>query len=198
MFYRICYGIAFAIFCPLNRLKVVGREKIPQGAAVICPNHTALNDPIFLALGLTLRNRPQFMTKIELTQGKFWGKLFGWFLRHLGVFFVDRGKSALFAMKHSLQVIKQSQKLVIFPEGTRVREGMVSDAKGGAVMVAQKTGAPVVPVYITPGHKRPFTKVVVRFGEPYHIALEGRPTSEDYERCADELMEKIFALGVEE
>ena len=62
-------------------------------------------------------------------------------------------------------------------------------------MFATRSGCPIVPVYISP-KKRWFRRTTVVFGQPYHPAFEGRKaTPEDYQRIADELMDKIRALG---
>ena len=94
-----------------------------------------------------------------------------------------------------MRVLKNGERLLLFPEGTRVRDGETGEAHTGAAMFATRTGAPIVPVYISP-RKRWFRKTAVIFGQPYHPEFEGRrPTPEDYQRIADELMERIRALG---
>lgn len=193
------YVIAFvlvAIYCfPIHRLKICGKENIPANAAIFAANHTCWSDPIFLALGLGIKNRPQFMTKIEVVRGKFFGKFISFFLRKLGVFFVDRQNSSLAAIKYSMSALKKGKKLIIFPEGTRVKEGAHVEPKGGTIMIAHKAGVPVVPVYITAGKKRPFSKVKVIFGTPVNYDHLGkRPDSAEYEECAEKLMERIFEL----
>ena len=82
----------------------------------------------------------------------------------------------------------------MFPEGTRVKDEGASEARTGAAMFATRTGAPVVPIYI-PKRKRRFRRTTIVFGEPYHPEFEGRkPTPEDYQRIADDLMMRIRAL----
>ena len=111
-----------------------------------------------------------------------------------GIFGVKRGKADVAALKEAMRVLKGGERLLIFPEGTRVKEGEVSEAHTGAAMFSTRTGAPLVPVYIPP-KKRIFRKTTVVFGEPYHPEFEGRkPTPEDYRRIADDLMVRIRAL----
>ena len=93
-----------------------------------------------------------------------------------------------------MRILRGGKKLLMFPEGTRVKEGKVSEAHTGAAMFATRTGAPVVPIYI-PMKKRRFRRTTIVFGEPFHPEFEGRkPTPEDYQRIADDLMVRIRAL----
>ncbi len=146
-------------------------------------------------MALGVKNKPKYMTKIEIVQSKRFGKLIGRILKSLGVFFVDRKNSALMAIKYSMTALRKGEKLVIFPEGTRVKAGAHVEAKGGTVMLAHKAEAPVIPVYITPGPKKIFTKVRVIFGKPIMYRFEGKPDTQDYEAGAESLMKEIFALG---
>lgn len=99
------------------------------------------------------------------------------------------------ALKEAMRVLRAGEKLLLFPEGTRVKEGEESEARTGAAMFATRTGAPLVPIYIPP-KKRRFRKTTVVFGEAYYPEFEGRkPTPEDYQRIADDLMVRIRALG---
>ena len=99
------------------------------------------------------------------------------------------------AAKECLRVLKKGEKLLMFPEGTRVKEGKVSEAQTGAAMFATRTGTPLVPVYIQP-KKRRFRKTTVVFGQPYYPAFEGRkPSADDYQRIADDLLVRVRALG---
>ena len=62
-------------------------------------------------------------------------------------------------------------------------------------MFATRTDSPLIPIYISP-KKRIFRKTKVIFGAPYVPTYEGRKaTPEDYQRIADELMDRIRALG---
>ena len=119
----------------------------------------------------------------------------GWLLKKAGIFGVKRGKADVAALKEALRVLRDGEKLLLFPEGTRVKEGEVSEAHTGAAMFATRTGAPLLPVYISP-KKRIFRKTTVIFGQPYNPAYEGRKaTPEDYQRIADDLLVRIRSLG---
>jgi 1-acyl-sn-glycerol-3-phosphate acyltransferase len=115
-----------------------------------------------------------------------------------GVIGVDRGNADINAIKRSLRVLKDGYPMMIFPEGTRVKEiGARGEPHTGPVMLAMKTGVPLLPMYIPQG-KKPFRKTTIVIGEPYTIAPAGkRPTNAELESAAAELLEKIYALAEE-
>ena len=99
------------------------------------------------------------------------------------------------AIKKSLSVLKGGERLLIFPEGTRVKKGKKSEPKSGAVLLAQRAGVPLVPVYIT-HNRKPFQPVKVVMGEAYKPAFPTRrPSNEELEQATAELMAKVYALG---
>lgn len=172
-------------------LRVEGREKLPEGAAVLCCNHSGMTDPIWVIAFGHLRCLPCTMAKKEL----FRFKPLAWFLRFVGGFPVDRGATDINAVKTSLQALKSGNKLLIFPEGTRVKKGMRVEAHSGALLIGSRMKAPIVPVYLST-KRRPFSAVRVIFGEPYFPEYAGaKPTNEELERRTAELMDQIYRMG---
>ncbi len=189
MFYRCCVALFMAIYKFLYFYKIIGRENIPEGAFLLCANHTGLSDPIFLSfpLGLRTNPKPRFMAKAELFDNKIVGTMIRW----LGGFPIRRGAADIAAIKESLKTLSSGGKLVLFPEGTR---NGTDGAKAGAGMLALRSGCQVVPAYITPGRK-PFHRVQIVIGKPYVPEKpEGKPTNEDYHRAADEILRRIYEL----
>ena len=93
-----------------------------------------------------------------------------------------------------MKYLKDGEKLLMFPEGTRHQDGDMGDAKTGCAMLAVRTGVPIVPVYM-PAEKKWFRFNPVVFGEPYYPQVVGRKgTSEEYRAIAAERMERIEAL----
>ena len=157
----------------------------------MCGNHTSMGDPIYVLASVGIKPQVHVMAKDELMKIP----VIGWLLKKVGMIGVRRGKSDVGAIKECMKVLKNGEKLLIFPEGTRVKEGETVEAHSGAAMLATRTGVPILPVYIAP-KKRWFRKTHVIFGRPYMPEYEGRrPTSEDYERIAEDLMARIRALG---
>lgn len=186
------YPIIWVIFRVVYGLKVYHRECIPEGACVICPRHSGTADPPMVAFAMKKKTYPRVMAKQELLDIPF----IGWILYQIGVFGVQRGSNDMASIKSGLKALKEGSKLMIFPEGTRVKEGEKPQAQTGAIMFALKAGVPLVPVYLT--RTKPFHQMKVVFGEPYMPHIEGkRATPEEYRKLADELLEKIYALESE-
>lgn len=191
---KVMFSILWCIIWPFFNLvhpcKAIGRENIPEGAALLCPNHTGLSDPLFVTFAMGLKIKPRVMAKAELLRVP----VIGFLLEKAGIFAVDRGKSDVAAVKTALRCLKEGNKLLIFPEGTRSKTGEMGEAKTGVAMFATKTNSPIVPIYI-PAEKKWFRRTPVVFGKPFLPTYEGKKaTSEDYERISDELMARIAAL----
>lgn len=193
MVFAILYCIIYPFFNLVHPCKPIHRERLPEGGALLCPNHTTLTDPLFVVFSLGLKTRPQVMAKAEFMRLP----VIGWILSKAGVFAVERGKADVTAVKRALKCLKEGDKLLMFPEGTRSKDGNMGEAKAGAAMFALRTGVPIVPMYI-PAKKKWFGRTPVVFGEPFYPTVEGKKGSaEDYERIGEELMERIAALKVE-
>ena len=184
----------YIIVRPLIRLlmpfRVVGAEKVPEGGALLCANHASAWDPILIALALPNDSSLAFMAKEEL----FHNGLLRWLLKKLGGFPVNRGGNDLVAMKTALKALGGGQRLLVFPEGTRVEKEGDAQAKGGISMMATRTGVPMVPIYCG-GKKKFFHRYTIVFGEPYMPTIEGRrPTQEENHQIAEEILRRIYAM----
>lgn len=188
--FAIIYCIVFPFFNLFHPSKPIHRENIPEGAALLCPNHTRASDPLFVVFALGLKYRPQVMAKEEIMRIP----ILGWLLGKAGVFAVARGKSDVGAIKRAMKCLKDGDKLLMFPEGTRSKDGDMGEGKTGVAMLALRTGVPIVPIYI-PAKKKWFRRTPVVFGELFLPQAEGgRGNAADYERIAAELMARIAAL----
>lgn len=188
--YRILYSIVWPFFNLVHPCRAVGRANIPEGAALVCANHTALNDPLYAVFAFRCKHQLRPMAKAEFMSVP----VLGWLLKRAGVFAVERGKSDIGAIKTAMKLLKSGEKVLLFPEGTRRKDGQSGDAKTGAAMLAVRTGAPIVPVYIPP-KKKWFRRTAVVIGEAYYPQVEGtKGTAEEYRAIADDLMARICAL----
>lgn len=168
-----------------------GREHLPEGPCVICANHSGFADPIWVFMLMGTRLPPWTMARKSL----FEKPVFGPFLASFRAFPVDRDNVDLAAIKKSLSVLKDGDKLLIFPEGTRVKGKKKSEPKSGAVLLAQRAGVPLVPVYVT-HNRKPFQPIKAVMGEPYTPAYTSRrPDTAELERHTEALMQKIYKLG---
>ena len=181
----------------LHPVTVEGMEKLPENGALLCPNHASNWDPILVALKLPVNYRLHIMGKEELFQYK----LLGWLLRKCGVFPVNRGASDIQAVKTAIQAIKGGDNLLIFPEGTVIRngigckDGLPAHAKAGVAVIGVRTGATMIPVFVD-GEKKLFHRTRIIFGKPYIPVYTGRHgTSEEMQKIADDILAEAYALG---
>ncbi|MBQ3089185.1 MAG: 1-acyl-sn-glycerol-3-phosphate acyltransferase [Oscillospiraceae bacterium] len=190
--YFFIYPFIWLIFRSVYGLKVFHRERLPEGSCIVCPRHVGNADPPMVAFAMKKKAYPRVMAKQELLEIPF----IGWILYKIGVFGVNRGANDMASIKNGLRALKEGSKLLIFPEGTRVKEGETPKAQTGAIMFALKAGVPLVPVYLTRTNKFETMKII--FGEPYMPQIAGkRATAEEYRMLADELLAKIYALESE-
>jgi 1-acyl-sn-glycerol-3-phosphate acyltransferase len=141
--YRVCAALVSGISKVLFRPTVIGAENIPlNGPVIIAPIHRSNVD---FALTLFISKRKVFfMAKDSLFRVPLLGPL----ITHLGAFPIHRGSADRESMAYSEAVLKQGHALVLFPEGTR-KEGLsVAPLHDGAMFVAARTGATIVPVGI--------------------------------------------------
>lgn len=181
----------------LHPVSVEGLERLPKSGALLCPNHASNWDPILVALKLPKNYRLHIMAKEEL----FKNPLLGWLLRKVGAFPVSRGNNDINTVRTAMQAIKDGDNLLIFPEGTVVRngvgyiDGLPAHAKAGVAMIGVRTGAALVPVFVD-GEKKLFHRTRIIFGEPYEPHYTGRRgTSEEMQKIADEVLAAAYALG---
>ena len=192
--YHILFWPFFVILSIFHPVRVVGKENIPAGAAVITPNHSSNFDPPMAIMAFGAKYPLRIMAKEEL----FFIPFLGFIMVKCGMFAVKRGQADMAAIKHAIRVLKNNCKLMLFPEGTRVTsDDTATSAKTGAIMFASRGQAPLVPVYI-PRKKKWFRPTTVIIGEPYYPDVPKKgATQEDYQREADELLRRIYALGEE-
>lgn len=116
----------------------------PEGASYIfASNHQSIYDipVIFWAVPHQLR----IIAKASLGHFPF----LGWHLRLAGHLLVDRENPGASIVKKMARLVSQGGSLIIFPEGTRSRDGKVGRFKGGVFLLAIDAGLPVVPVSVS-------------------------------------------------
>lgn len=154
--------VTMGVYKLFYNFHIEGTENIPQDRAlVMASNHRSYADPVILTMPM---KRPvTYMAKEEL----FKNRLFGWFITKLGAFPVKRGAGDLKVIEDSVAILESGRHLVIFPEGTRSRDGKVGRGKTGVAMIAARSGADVLPCgIIFEGEKLRFrSKLTLRFGK---------------------------------
>jgi 1-acyl-sn-glycerol-3-phosphate acyltransferase len=161
---------------------VQGAENMPRkGAYLLCANHVHALDPVILSM-FTPR-KPRYMSKAEL----FKNPLLGWFLRLVGAYPVQRGSTDMAAFRTTMNILNKGEGIIIFSQGTRM-EGW-DDAKAGVAVFALKSGAPVVPAFISwgTGFRR---RIKIRFGTP--LSMDEYAGQKVRSELVDQVMERII------
>jgi 1-acyl-sn-glycerol-3-phosphate acyltransferase len=172
-------------------LDVEGAEHIPQDqGAIIAGNHRSWFDPVVIAAAV---KRPiHFMAKAEL----FEYPLLGWLISRLHAFPVRRGQADRQAVRVSQERVTSGQLLGIFPEGTRNRtaEAMLP-LQGGAVLIALRSGVPVIPVVVSKGERRGLRRrFQVRIGTPIDLGGPKKPKKADIVQGSEAISAQFSSL----
>lgn len=164
--YYIAKILVWLYFHIAYNLRYEGRNNIPKGCTVIyASNHRTNTDPPLVGAGA--RGKYAFMAKEEL----FKNKLFACLIRILGAFPVSRGKGDMAVIDTAVERLKSGRSLMIFPEGTRSKDGKVHRGHTGAALIAARSGKIIIPVGIVFGEKLKFRcKLTVKYGEPINPA----------------------------
>ena len=116
----------------------------------------------------------------------------------LGAFPVRRGGADRAAIKHGIDILKDNKVLAIFPEGTRSKTGKLGKAEPGALMMASKAMATIVPCCVMGTDYRRqgriWPKVTVRFGKPIYFPADAVVNKEFLHEMTENLMQHIAAL----
>jgi 1-acyl-sn-glycerol-3-phosphate acyltransferase len=197
--YAVLKPLSLLVLRWLCRHRAVGTEHVPRtGPLLLAANHVSLLDPPLV--GVSAPRPLQFMAKAEL----FRIPLFGALIRRLNAYPVERAGADASALRHALLLLQEGKALLVFPEGTRGREGEpLRQGRPGTGMLVARSEAPVVPVYIQGsgyvlprGARRPRRgPVTVRFGPPLRFERgRGKPR---YQEITDRIMAAIDRLRAE-
>lgn len=149
--YRVARNFLVILSMTYWRLRLVGKEHVPDGPFVLAPVHRSNIDTPLVA-GVT-RRRLRYMGKDSM-----WNhRAPGWLFSGLGGFPVKRGTADRVAMRLCLDVLAGGEPLVVFPEGGRRSGPVIEEISEGAAYLAIRAGVPIVPVGIG-GSERAMTK----------------------------------------
>lgn len=193
------YWILWILIAPwvaiLLPTRIIGKKyyKQTKGASTIfASNHQSLNDPIVLKV----RVNPNF--KLMAKHSLFHNKFFGWILRKMGAYPVNRGGNDISAVKTTFGHLKNNKHVVIFPEGTRIDNGDMDALKDGVATFAMKTDCYIVPAIFK---KKPklFSFNALLIGKPFKFSdfeefKGGRITKELIQKGSELLAEKLKFL----
>ncbi|MBQ7751932.1 MAG: 1-acyl-sn-glycerol-3-phosphate acyltransferase [Clostridia bacterium] len=190
MFYKLAVTLARIFLFFAFRIERVGNEnEIENGGIIYAANHMSCYDPVVIAA--TSKRQIAFMGKKEL----FKFKPFGYILKSLGAFPVNRGKGDIGAVKTGLNILKQDKVMMLFPEGKRIDKGEIVPAKPGVAMFATHAKVPVLPIKICGDYKF-MHKIKIIYGKPiYFDEYYGQKlTTEKLTELSQSILDNIYSL----
>ncbi|MDO5292513.1 MAG: AMP-binding protein [bacterium] len=145
-FHRFLVGFVYKV--KIHNYHVIPKE---QGY-ILCSNHVTNFDYLILTQKFKKKEFYKFgcMAKQELFKDKWVHRLL---VHTAGMIPVDRSGNASVAMKAVEGKLKEDWGILIHPEGTRSKDGIMGEYKKGAAVLAIESGVPIIPAYIKGGHE---------------------------------------------
>jgi 1-acyl-sn-glycerol-3-phosphate acyltransferase len=179
------------------RARYFNAERVPlSGPVILACNHASYFDPPLVGSGLP--RGLNFLARENL----FRFPVLGWVLRQWQVVPVDREGGGAKGLKAILDRLLKGGAIVVFPEGTRTRDGRLQAPRAGVGLTVIKSAAPVVPVR-TFGTFRAYGRHL-RWPRPYPLAVKyGQPLLFQQLRleastCSKERLKRIYSQVAEE
>lgn len=183
------------LYLPPLRMRRRGHENLPaSGPLLIVCTHVSVADPLVLMAAARPR-RTHMMTKSEM----FRHRPVAAFLRLVKAFPVRRGQADISAIRHALDLLRQGECLVVFPEGHVSRTGHMRRGHPGAGFFSMRPGVVTVPavVWDTQLFRGPAR---IAFGAPIDmtdIAEGPGPRKRRNRMATDRIMERLAAMAME-
>ena len=194
-----------AIFRIFFRYRVYNPERVPlRGPVILASNHASFIDPPLVGSGV--KRAIHYLARESL----FRFPVMGWVLKQWQVVPVDREGGGAKGLKAILDRLLAGGAIILFPEGTRTRDGRLQPARSGIGLTVIKSAAPVIPVRVfgtfeAYGRHMPLPRprqVAVKYGRPMffeQLRAEARFCSKQrlkelYQQVADEIMDAIAKL----
>ena len=181
-------------------LRIKGKEHVPRnGPVLLVSNH--LHNWDMIVIGAAVPRPVFFMGKRELFEHWF----FGWFIRTMGAFPVNRQAVDRAALRHTGLLLDEGLVVGILPEGTRSLTRQLTVGNPGVALVAYQRGVPILPVAITGTQHLPFDakrtgqhwfgrRVTVTIGQPFNLPLREPGKRPDLTAATDQIMHSIVEL----
>src|SRR5713101_7158492 len=197
-FFRTVFKLYF-------RWRVYNPERVPsEGPVILAANHASFIDPPLVGAGL--RRGINYLARENL----FRFPVVGWVLRNWNSVPVDREGGGAKGLKAILERLLAGGAIILFPEGTRSRDGKLQAARSGIGLTVIKSTAPVVPVRVFGtfeafGRQMRFPRprrIIVKYGQPMlfkELREEAKVCSKPrlkqiYQQIADDIMAEIARL----
>ncbi|MEE4197180.1 MAG: AMP-binding protein [Bacteroidales bacterium] len=177
------------------KFKSKGLENIPEGAAIITPNHQSFFDGLFVTACL---KRKTIKDTYFYAKRKHVNNRFLKFMAHRNnVIIMDMNVDIKESIQKMAAVLKEGKKIIIFPEGTRTTNGEMGEFKKTFAILSKELNVPVVPVVIKGAYDvlpagskfpKPFRKIEVEYLKPVY------PNGRDFDVLTHEVKETINEL----
>ena len=185
--------LAKIIFHTVMPVKCHNRERLDAEAPyVLIANHLHALDPVAMAMFIP-RRQICFLGKKELGKNKIANRL----MTSAHVILVGRGDTDMAAMRNCMKAVKM-KKILLIPEGSRHHEGQMEQIQSGASLIAMRSKAPIIPMYID--RKLSFFKKTNMYvGEPiqYDDLLEKGINAETCEEMNERFRETFRKMIAE-
>ena len=196
-FYWVSWFLVMSVLKIFFRVKIEGWKNVPRcGGAILASNHVSAFDPPFV--GGCAPRELNYLAKIEL----FRNPILRLIIREYNAIPLKRYVGDRRALKIVCDALNRDQAVLLFPEGTRSKDGKLGRIKAGVGMISVITGKPIVPVYIE-GTKEVwktllyFRRLRVKFGpaiSPPEKVPDGPERRHYYDMISNEVMQSILSL----
>ena len=185
------------LFLPLvfrfRRYDVQGeryRQKV-RGGVLVVANHSSMSDPIFMWALLWYR-RVFFLAAEAVMKNP----IVAFLLRGCGCIKIDRNISDIEAVRKAVDTLKDRRCVAMFPQGGIRQDEEFSQIKSGAILIALRAGAPILPVYSNRKNKPWYRPTTVVMGQPLDCAefcKKKMPSMAEIEAASAALSERMEA-----
>lgn len=189
--YHVIAALSWPILYGVFRLRARGRKNLPaSGGYVLACNHISNLDPWPVGLPLWPQRWLRFMAKAEL----YWWPA-TYVLDGAGAFPVHRGLADVEAIETAIRLAQEGNVVVMFPEGTRRRKGLVKKhearPRSGAARIALEAGVPLVPCAVA-GTDRLSRLGPLRIAYGAPLEIDDLRASEDRRSASQEATERLM------
>lgn len=188
-FIRITAIPALLVFRPKAKYISDAAKKKIKGGALVMSNHIGFADPVYLMVSLWYR-RHHFIAMEDLLVNKFLDFLFH---KAFLAITISRENFTLDAFRKIVDHLQNEELITMFPEGRINREeNVINPFKPGIVLMAQKSGKPIIPVYMKKKNHF-YDRLIYAVGEPYYVD-SSKCSIDDLGQVCQELYQKELDL----
>jgi 1-acyl-sn-glycerol-3-phosphate acyltransferase len=205
LWYQFSRGLYRLYFRVYHRGAIRHRERMPlEGGVILAGNHVSFLDPPLFGAACT--REAFYMARDTL----FRHPTANWLLRSWNCVPIKREGGDIAAMRAALRLLGDGKAVLMFPEGTRSKDGQLQEARAGIGMIVARSRATILPMRIFGADKamprgtsipRP-AKLAIAFGEPFRYPfpanfeeLRGEALKAVYLDIGREIMRRIAALA---